>query len=221
MNEHNESEYNLNFKINQVERLNFKDKDYEEDNYDDEDFEKENQRKFRSDSLATLGNSAKMYDKSRDTDFNYYMQFFYPTIAIHVIIIIVFVLFPTYPPVYFIQIDHKVPTDSTNIKLSYFYVRYNHKLWSYYDCFNKCHTSPISDCEELDIKYVMNNFAATCYDYNQAKIIFLVVSKINMIILNKLSFHYYILMLISYCVFTLYLMLDTIIYLILRLILFS
>lgn len=176
MNETNESEYALNFEINQVERLGHEEYDDDNYNYNNDELENDKERKLRSDSLATMGNSAKMYDKSRDTDYNYYMQFFYPTIAIHVLIIIVFVLFPTYPPVYFVQMNHNNKSDLTNVKLSYFYVRYNHKLWSYYDCFNKCQERSITDCEGLDISYILSNFPANCNDYNSAKVVFLIVS---------------------------------------------
>lgn len=145
-------------------------------------------RNNRAESLISDYNSKRLYDHTREVDFKYVKKCFIPIILLYILIILVNVILPTYPPVYFIQINHKNPNNSTNIKLAFFQVRYNHELWSYYSCFNDCYDDNendetldldyINQCKNLNMNDVIENFIATCKDYNNAKIVFLSVSKL-------------------------------------------
>lgn len=131
-------------------------------------------------SIITVSDSLKLINLTRKQDYNYYVQFYYPIILMNCFFVILFFIMPFWPPVYFILINNNKGYDRhNNIKLSYFFVRYNHKLYSYYDCFDKCNLSynvDESKCSGLDMENVIVNFQASCDDYNKAKIIFLIVS---------------------------------------------
>jgi len=119
--------------------------------------------------------SRKFVSKSKEEDLRYYRSIYYLPIFAHFVLISLLILIPLFP-IYFIQIKHITQDSGLNIKLSYIYVRYNHALYNY-DCFNECYDLPTTKCEKLDIADILNNYVADCKDYNNAKNIFLSVSK--------------------------------------------
>lgn len=133
---------------------------------EDESFDGNNQENF----------SRKFVSKSKEEDLKYYRSIYYLPMFSHSVLIALLFLIPLFP-IYFIQIKNKFD-EKLNIKLSYFYVRYDHQLYSYYDCFNDCYeTPPVTKCQ-MDIVKILTDYVANCNDYNNAKSIFLSVSKL-------------------------------------------